>query len=80
MLCFRHFGNFTLQIGSTNRSKFEIAISMSIFELERRSKAQNVANNMAYLNVHSTSGTTSGVKDRPDLKMAAILKISKYFR
>ena len=28
----------------------------------------------------STSGTTSGLKDRPDLKMAAILKISKYLR
>ena len=27
-----------------------------------------------------TSGTTSGFKDHPDIKMAAILKISKYFR
>ena len=33
---------------------------------------------MAYLGADSTSGTTSGLKDRPDLKMAAILKISKY--
>ena len=27
-----------------------------------------------------TSGTTSGLKTRPNLKMAAILKISKYLR
>ena len=29
---------------------------------------------------YSTSSTSSGLKDRPNLKMAAILKISKYFR
>ena len=34
-----------------NRSNFEIAIALSIFELERRSKAQNVENGMAYLEV-----------------------------
>ena len=28
----------------------------------------------------STSGTTSGLKTRPNLEMAAILKISKYLR
>ena len=28
----------------------------------------------------SSSGTTSGLNVRPNLKMAAILKISKYFR
>ena len=35
---------------------------------------------MAYLGVDPTSGTTSDLKVRPDLKMAAIMKISKYFR
>ena len=35
---------------------------------------------MALIDIGPTSGTTSGLKDRLDLKMAAILKISKYFR
>ena len=43
---------------SQNRSNFEIAISPSIFELERRSKAQNVGK--AIFLVYSTSGITSG--------------------
>ena len=34
---------------SQSRSNFEIDISPSIFELERRSKAQNVVNNHGYL-------------------------------
>ena len=34
---------------SENRPSFEIAISPSIFELERRSKAQNVGNAYGYL-------------------------------
>ena len=34
---------------SQNRSNFEIDISPSIFELQRRSKAQNVGNAHAYL-------------------------------
>ena len=34
---------------SQNRSNFEIDISPSIFELERRSKAQNVGNAHGYL-------------------------------
>ena len=32
-------------------SNFEITITPSIFKLERRSKAQNVGNGMAYLEV-----------------------------
>ena len=38
-------------IRSKNRSKFEIAITPSIFELERRTKSQNVGNGMTYLGV-----------------------------
>ena len=34
---------------SQNRSNFEIDISPSIFELQRRSKAQNVGNAHGYL-------------------------------
>ena len=34
---------------SQNRSNFEIDISLSIFELHRRSKAQNVGNAHGYL-------------------------------
>ena len=34
---------------SQNRSNFEIDVSPSIFELERRSKAQNVGNANGYL-------------------------------
>ena len=45
---------------SQNRSNFVIAISPSIFELDRWSKAQNVGNANGYL--HSTSGITSGKK------------------
>ena len=36
-------------IRSQNRSNFEIAISPSIFELKRRSKAQNVGRANGYL-------------------------------
>ena len=32
-------------------SNFEIAITPQIFKLERRTKSQNVGNNMAYLGV-----------------------------
>ena len=51
-----------------------------IFELEHRSKARNEGNRMGYLGVGSTSGTTCGSKDHPDLKLAAILKFSTYLR
>ena len=43
-----------------NRSNFEINISPSIFELEHRSKAQNVGNANGHLLVYSTSDITSG--------------------
>ena len=46
---------------SQSRSNFESDISPSKFELERRSKAQNVGNAHGYL-VYSTSGITSGKK------------------
>ena len=32
-------------------SNFEIAITLSIFELERRTKAQNVGDSMAYIGI-----------------------------
>ena len=47
---------------SQNRSNFEIDISPSIFDLQRRSKAQNVGNAHGYLSGISTSGITSGKK------------------
>ena len=61
------------------RSNFEIDISPSIFELERWSKAQNVGNANGYLSDISTSGITSNKKVYRELKMAAILKILKYW-
>ena len=59
---------------SQSRSNFEIDISPSIFELERRSKAQNVENARGYL---------PGIFNFRynicrELKMTAILKILKY--
>ena len=47
---------------SQNRSNFEIDITPSIFELQRRSKAQNVENAHGYLSGLSTSGITSTKK------------------
>ena len=47
---------------SQNRSNIEIYISPSIFELQRRSKPQNVGNAHGYLSGCSTSGITSGEK------------------
>ena len=47
---------------SQRRSNFEIDISPSIFELQRRSKAQNVGNAHGYLCGISTSGIPSGKK------------------
>ena len=65
-------------IRSQSRSNFEIAISLSIFELERRSKFKMSEKLMAIFLVHCTSGITSGKKVCCELKMAAILKILKY--
>ena len=56
--------------GPRNRSNFEIAITPSIFELERRSKSQNVGQGMAILWC-STSGDISDEKVRPDLKISS---------
>ena len=53
---------------SKRSSNFKIAITASIFKLERRSKVQYVGN------------WTSGYKAHLDIKMAAIWKILKYFR
>ena len=61
---------------SQSRSNFESDISPSIFELERRSKAQEML--MAIFLVYSTSGITSGKKVCHKLKRVAILKILKY--
>ena len=41
-------GQITRSRGKKNRSNFEIAITPSIVELERRTKAQNVGDSMAY--------------------------------
>ena len=63
---------------SQSRSNFEIDISPSIFELERRSKARMSEMLMAIFLVYSPSGVTSGKKVCRELKMAAILKNLKY--
>ena len=63
---------------SQSKSNFEIDISPSIFELERRAKAQNIGNANVYFLVYSTSGITSAEKVCCELKMATILKILKY--
>ena len=47
-------------IGSENKSKLWTAIALSIFELEHRSKAQNVTNAMAIFVAYSNSSFTSG--------------------
>ena len=65
---------------SKSRSNFEIAITPLIFELERRSQAQNVGNLTGYCFVTLNFRLDFRLKTQPDLAMAAILKISKYFR
>ena len=67
-------------IRSKNRSNFEIAITPSIFELECRTKSQKIGNGMAYCGVGLNFRYNFRFKRSPDLKMAAILKISKYLR
>ena len=62
---------------SQSRSNFEIDISPSIFQLERRSKAQMSEMLMAIFMVYSTSGINS-CKACRELKMMGILKIFKY--
>ena len=63
---------------SQNRSNFEIDISPSIFELQRRSKAQNVGNDHGYRSGIFTFRYNFQSKSFVGLKMAAILKILKY--
>ena len=59
---------------SQNRSNFEIDISPSIFELQRRSKAQNVANAHGYLSGIFSFQYNFRKKVCRELKKAAILK------
>ena len=60
-------------------SNFEIDIPPSIFELQRRSKAQNVANAHGYLSGIFNFRYNFRLKKKfVGLKMAAILKILKY--
>ena len=55
-------------------------ISQSIFKLEQNSKDHNVVLLKAYRHDINNLGYNFRFKSSPDLKMAAILKISKYFR
>ena len=48
-----------------SRSNFEIAITRSIFELERRTKSQNVESGMAYLGVGLKFRYNFGFKNSP---------------
>ena len=59
-----------------SRSKFEIDISPSIFELKRRSKGQNVGNANGYLS--DIFNFQYNFRWKSELKMAAIFKILKY--
>ena len=63
---------------SQNRSNFEIDISPTIFELQRRSKAQNVGNAHGYRSGIFNFRYNFQSKSLVGLKMAAILKILKY--
>ena len=63
---------------SQNRSNFEIDISPSIFELQRRSNTQNVGNAHGYLSGIINFRYNCRWKMFVKLKMAAILKILKY--
>ena len=57
-------------------SDFEIALTPFIFGLERRSTAQNVGNLTGYRYTTLNFRLVFQLKTCPDLKMAAILKIS----
>ena len=59
---------------SQSRSNFEIDISPSIFELERRSKVQNVGNANGYLSDMFNFRYNFRWKNCRELKMAAILR------
>ena len=63
---------------SQSRSNFESDISPSKFELERRSKAQNVGNAHGYLSGLFNFRYNFRKKVCHELKIAAILKILKY--
>ena len=52
-------------IRSKSRSNFEIIITSLIFQLERRSKAQNVGHALGFLIMCSTSGDTSDEQSSP---------------
>ena len=57
-----------------SRSIFEIIIIFLIFELERRSKAQNVGHALGFVMMCSTSGDTSDEKVRPSPKISSFWK------
>ena len=59
---------------SQNRSNFEIDISPSIFELQRRSTAQNVGNAHGYLSGIFNFRYNCRYKKFVGLKITAILK------
>ena len=63
-------------IRSKNRSNFKIAITPSIFELELRSKAQNVGYWTGYLGDIPNFRWHLWRKSSPDLKFSSVLKIS----
>ena len=64
---------------SQSRSNFEIDISLSIFRLQRRSKAQNVEHANGYLSgIFNFRYNFRKKKKGRELKMVAILKIFKY--
>ena len=57
---------------SKSRSIFKITITLLIFKLQRRSKAQNVGNALGY------QFSIPNEKVRQDLKISSLLKISKF--
>ena len=65
-------------IGFQNKSDFEIAITLTIFELEHRSKPQRVTSTHDNPSSIFNFGIASGKNVSRQLKIAAVLKIPKY--
>ena len=65
-------------IRSKSRSNFEIVITSLIFELEHRSKAQNVGHALGFLIMCSTSGDISDEKVCPSPTISSFWIFLKY--
>ena len=71
-------GQITRSRGKKNRSYFESIITQSIFQLQRRSKAQNVGNWTGLLDNIPYFRWQLWQKSSPDLKFSSFWKFLKY--